>query len=371
MKAASGYIMIMTLLITSIAAIAATYIFYQGSIFVPYADTMIKREKALMLALAGIEIAKSELAQGKIEKKGEESTEKKEGNDEQKKKLTPDQELQAMLGYWIPLLNRWQFFSLNEKRDGIEGKIAIAVSSEEGKIPLNQIYDFEKHSFVGEKQAKGDWKKIIQNLFKNLPKNAPQGLFEALEKYLKDRLSSPRDLTELLKIPEFSFFKNAVFRSSPEQAEKQPKPGEKKEKIEPEIYLTDIFSLHTENKAINPWFFSQSIKQLLGISLDEDLKNSANQKIVDSIVKNAKKSAQWASDWNSLLKPLYAKELRALPEGIESILDTTWRATYFTVYSYATVGKTEQRVCAVVERKQTLHKDKTVYDITVKKLYRL
>ena len=58
----AGYVMILTLIIVSLSVVLATYLARRSTIFNAFASTAIKREKAKMLALSGIQIAMSQLA---------------------------------------------------------------------------------------------------------------------------------------------------------------------------------------------------------------------------------------------------------------------------------------------------------------------
>ena len=48
----------------------------------------------------------------------------------------------------LPVINRPQSFALKQAVDGINGTITIVLGSEEGKININKLYDFDKHKFL-------------------------------------------------------------------------------------------------------------------------------------------------------------------------------------------------------------------------------
>ena len=72
----SGYIMPLTLVITSLSVMLATYITHRALVFNAFASLAIKREKAKELALAGVQIAISQLVspEEKKEKKKRKAT---------------------------------------------------------------------------------------------------------------------------------------------------------------------------------------------------------------------------------------------------------------------------------------------------------
>ena len=72
-------------------------------------------------------------------KKGE--TENKELN---------DKELQSIYGALLPHLNKWQTFNLDKQIDGIDAKIKVCISSEDGKLNLNEVFNFETKEFKEE-----------------------------------------------------------------------------------------------------------------------------------------------------------------------------------------------------------------------------
>jgi hypothetical protein len=340
----SGYIILLTLLIISLAIVLVTYLFIRGTIFVPYADVMIKREKARHLALGGIHIACAQLAV---------MPDRAVQNQDKEKKSPEEVELQYFLTYILPRINKWQTFDLKKDRDGINGTIKIALVSEEGKIDINKIYDFQKHTFVS---GKRDWKKFLQEVvFKQIQTNVGKtGLFEAFEKFLKARQDKLNDITELLVIPEFAVFKNTLYFEP-----STTKPEEKKQAI----FLTDLFTLNGKD-TLEPWLLSPSMQVVLGI-----LPKELTKEVIATTAKQFKKTTTWSQDWDKLLKPLYAKELQSLPKGIDSMLSSTFEPQIFSVLAHGSVGKISQRLYAIVERIKRVMKGKPFYDIKIRKVY--
>ncbi len=339
MKSNNGYIFILTLMMIATATVIGTYIFIRGSFYVPYMHTMIQREKAKELALGGLQIAVSQLGYIKSEQ-----TQKNQKEDQtaQAKKF-----LQTIL----PIINRWQNFPLKKNVDGIDGEIKICIVCEDGKINLNDIYDFAQHKFKGEKQSKGDWSKIMQQVFKSINGN----LFPALEAFLKKQKYKLNDVTQLLTIKEFKVFQNKIFYDPPEKSSQKSA-----------IYLTDLFTVHSSGASIEPWLFSNAMLNVLKFKEAQFGDVTNRKKQVERWLKNFKLSSNWNTDWDSTLKIMYGKEL---PKTIASVLNTTFDPKYFSVISYATVGKVTIRCIAIMERIKRASNGKTRYDVSLRKLY--
>ncbi len=365
-KTQQGYILILTLLITSAAIAVVTYIFNRGSVHVPFMQTMIEREKAKMLAMSGVQIAIAQLSRTMPEEKKEKHIEKKE----QKPDL--GKEAKSFLMYLLPVINRWQEYELKEKIDGIDGQINICIMCEEGKININQIYDFEHLAFVGEKQKQGNWKLVMQEICKRIEKiSKGKDLFQAIEKFLKTRQYKINDVTELLTIKEFAVFKNAVFYEPhvtlDDDFGSSDFVGLKKGKRP--IYLTDIFTVWSQSSKIEPWFFSDSINGVFNFPRAQANEINKRKGQVEGWTKEFKQKTTWKSDWKKYMVPLYGKELRTLPKDIELMFSSTFDPIMFSVLCYATVGKVTQRVFAILERTRHSQNEQIVYDVKIKKLY--
>jgi len=355
-KKNNGYILIFTLLITAAMTAVVTYIFNRGIIYVPFIQLMIDQEKAKTIALSGIQIIASQLTYQEKEKKAP-ATEKK---------ITPQQnnDEKKLLARILPILNRWQTFELKDNVEGIDAQLQICLMSEEGKINLNKIYDFSQHKFRGQEKKQGNWKKILQEIFKRTEKiNKGKDLFSSLEKFLNKQQQQLNDVTELLTIKPFIIFKNNLFYEPPHKLEQEKSP------IKQPLYLTDIFTTNSNKDTIEPWLLSNSLDQLFGLKQVEFGDIKQRKQIVNQWLKNFKKTAKWKQDWNTQLKPVYEKELQSLPQGIDSILSTTFEPKMFSILSYATVGRITQRLFAIVERIKSSQNGQTVYDIKIRKLY--
>jgi len=352
----NGFIIPLVLMLISVAIVLVTGIYQRGSIFVPFITTMYKREQAKMLALSGVQIAMSQLGQIEVQKQ----TEKKEGAPEQQAATSSGSNEQiALLTQILPTLNQWQQFSLKKEVDGIEGEIKISLSSEDGKINLNMIYDFVKKKFVGEGQPQGDWKKIMQMVLQRIQKNMgiSANLFESFEKFLKQRQYKVNDATELLTVDPFRAFAGKQFYEPPSR-EKKERP----------LYLLDIFTVFGYGK-LQPWLLSDSVRGILDMKRTAVTDIKKAEGMIRELVKKFKPSITISQDWNKIFQPLYGTEFQRLPKGIDAVFETTFDPKLFSVVSYGIVGQVTQRLYAIIERSRRVTKNKTWYDVKIKKFY--
>lgn len=361
----NGYILILSLMIISLATTLVTYIFYIGSVQMPYSYTMINREKAKLLALSGIQIAVCNLSQEieikQADKKAASNTPSIPTASDVKKNEPSEQEKAAreLITTIVPWLNNWQTFALKQDIDGIDGIIKICMGSEDGKFDLNALYDFEKHSFRGDQAQQEIIKRLITDFFKRLNK---EDLFSEFEKFLKARQYRLDDITELLRIPGFVAFKDNVFYPGPLKEKKE-------EKNETPVYLTDIFTVWSGKQTIDPWLLSHSMCGLVGIKQATTQNVNSRKKAVEQVIKDVTLEAQWATDWKKYLLPLYGVEFGALLKGVDRLFDAKFEPKMFSVLSYGIVGDVTQKMLAIVERTEEKNDKKLAYTVTIKKLY--
>lgn len=353
-KKNSGYILVLTLLITATITILSTYIFNRGIIYMPFTALMIDQEKAKLLAVSGIQIIASQLTYQEKELKSKEKPTVTDPVSSEKKFLTQI----------LPTLNRWQTFQLKKSIEGIDAQLQVCLMSEEGKINLNKIYDFSQHKFVVREKGKPSWKKILQEICTHIEKvNKEKDLFLSLEKFLSQQKQPLNDITELLISKPFAIFKNNLFYNPPTDSKKE------KSQEKSSVYLTDIFTTRSSSELLEPWLFSNSIANLLGLKQAKFGDIRQRKEIITKLLKNFKKTAKWQQDWNTQLKPIYEKELQSLPQGIDSIFSTTFDPKIFSILSYATVDNITKRLFVIVERIKSSQNGQTVYDIKIRKLY--
>lgn len=362
-RSASGFILVFVLLMISIGMALVTVALTKVSTFTSFSMTMINRERAKQLAYGGISLAMSQLAEPDVPEK--EQAEKKEqskpGTEPGKQPpAQPEQKAdpaKKLLQKIVPLLGTWQTVKLSQKEDGVSATIMFCLMSEDGKININSLYDFEKKMFVGDEDKEkgtrtaGPGQPPIDD--KKQPQAAPgklQGrvILEAvaaklgngiqvqdIEAFLKKRKYPLNDVTELMGIAKFETFKNAIFYDP---------PAEKKER---RLYLTDIFTVATSQAGVNPWVFSDSVRALFGLPR---VSGEKTKQLPEQTIKGMKLNANWATEWDKVLKPWYERDYASLPKPLMPLLAQKSDLSTFSVLVHATVAKVTVRVYAILER---------------------
>jgi hypothetical protein len=390
MKKFPGYILVFSMLTLAGLTAMATYLVTRTAVYAPFVRTIIDREKAKLVALGGVQVAMAQLArtamqdesQSQIQGQSQSSTESQgsgaaastQASGQPEKAAGGAFEEKFFLTHFLPVINRWQEYQLKEEIEGIDSTLRICLMCEEGKININQIYNYAQKQFYGKGQPAGDWEKILQELFKNIERiQGGKDLFKAFESFLKKQEYKLIDVTQLLLIPEFEVFRRHQFYNPPSLKNKSANTGAHELGDNPEggthVYLTDIFTVESGKKTVNPWVFSAGIAELLQLkNISEQGKKELTEQ-VQELLKSLNKAIVWKNDWTTLLKPIYQKELQSLPKGIESVFDTSTTPRIFSVISQARVGSTMQKLFVILERTKKVNKGKTNYAVSIKKLY--
>lgn len=358
----TGFILPLTLGIIGLAIALVTYMVNNGRAFSPSAKTMIEREKARMLARSGIEIAMSQLSLPDKKEAQKTAAKPGEAKKEQEPASTEEKQTETLFSFIVPRINTWQKFSLTRAIEGMQGEIGVCVMCEEGKLDLNVLYD----SATG-KIGNESLDPLIMLLFEHIQKTiGGTDLRKTLEKFLQDRKTQLDDVTELLPyksssiLKEFTIFKDHIFYEPP--VPNAPK--------KPSLYLTDIFTIWSGKKTLQPWLLSASLRVLLELTRTQDINIEEKKKIVAEISKTLPDTLTWPDGWNQQLKLWYGNDFASLPKGIETLLDTKFEPSIFSVLCYGKVGKTTQKVFAIMERiKTSAEKDKSLLTVKLKKLY--
>ncbi|BDC34079.1 hypothetical protein Noda2021_00370 [Candidatus Dependentiae bacterium Noda2021] len=355
-----GFILVFSLILTALAVFLITYLASKSMLYLPYAQFMSQQQKATVLAYGALQLGLSQLAE---QPKKDEKIDQKPNTSQEKNAQTDDQK--SFLEKVLPLLNHWQSFVLTEKVEGIDGQVKLCITCEEGKLNLNELYDFKNHQFVGEGAPTGDAKKILQELFGRIEQMmGGKNVFASFEKFMKERTHRLNDVTELLMIKEFEVFRNNVFF--------EPTAGGPVKDKNRSLYLTDLFTVWSGKKTLEPWLFSNSINHILGLRPVSELEAQTRTRTVQEVVKIAKTQYNWAVDWAQYMRPLYEKEFSALPAGVGTLLSTQVMPTSFSITADATVRQNTVRLVAIVDRAAVQEQNApTRYDVTIKKLYML
>lgn len=340
MKKASGSIVVACLLLLSVIILFTEQLLrnvFVGSLFT---KTMTDREHAEMLALGGVQIAIATLSiPEKDEKK--ENVQPDDSSAEKIDKSGKIKKTRRLLGRILPYLNRWRTFTLKQAIDGIDGEVKVCISSEHGKININEAFDFKKQEF------KKEYKALLQGL--EIPGKMPAGeMLKQMTEFFKKRKRKLDDVSELSLVNGFEQLN--MFYEPPVPAAKKNKKSE----ANTEIMLQDIFTIWSGRANIEPLLFSDALCSIFGVrrptASDALTMKEAFKKVAQSFV------SQWSGDWDknwSAIEPLYGEKPKFLKE-MQPIFSKEFGPRVYSVLSCGKVGHVEQRVLALL--KETVKK---------------
>lgn len=323
-----GYILFLLFSILSLCSVLISLYFSRVIIYRQLIQTNIKEQQCQQLAISCLDLGQSLLIPEQEEKKEGEA---KTAQETIQETLTS---LQKTLIKIFPYLNKEKSFDLKNNKDLINAQISLSIISEHGKLNLNSLYDFEKKKFINEGKP-NDAKKLCTWLFNKIAQiTGKPNLFAAFENILKNRTSEFNDPLELLADASFSeqFNDENIFIHFEKNNQNK-------------IFLTDIFTVYTEDETINPWFFSPSWQKLLDIQVKENL----NSEFITNIIKKLKPTVNWKTDWDNYLKDFYQKEYKDLPEEIKSILTTTFVVNIFSLLTKVKIAETNSSIFTIVK----------------------
>lgn len=314
-----------------------------------FTKAMVNREHAQMLALGGINIAIAQLTYDK-DKKNKPEKDKDKNSDKDKtparqsetgteteldadgKKVTP---LQRFVFNLLSNLNRWQTFELDRKIDGIAGTVKICITSENGKININNAFDFKKQEF------KKEFERLLVGL--EIPgKLKPGEFFNKISEFLKKREKKLYDVSELLNVPGLEALTTDIFYEPPVLLKKE---GAQESR---DVAIQDIFTTWTDDAKIDPMLLSDALCAFLVIRrprADDAKKYKERFKKLAMEFKD-----DWGKDWDANWKNLegiYDTKPKDL-SNIKDILVEKFNPKVYSVLSYGKVGQVEQRVLAVI-----------------------
>jgi hypothetical protein len=369
----SGYILVMALMIISLVVLITGIMTNIGDSYVPYMHAMAQRDKARLLALGGIACAQSQLGMSvEVDDPGsakatpggakKEGTQQAEG--QKQKAPTLDQEATSLLKNLLPIINTWQTVPLTLEKEGIDGIIQFRIACEDGKLNINELFDFNTKKFKDEKKGDQSIKAILTTLLAPVEKRmkTPE-LVSALESMLAKRGYPLNDVTELLTNTSFAGFKHAQLPSF--------EPHNKKSADTPPFALTDLFTTHTNRMTIEPWLMSEAVRRIYGIPEQgekKEHKKDAQEKITE-LLKKFKTAADWNKDWDERLQPFYGIPFKQLPKQSSLLFAKSFDPRIFSVIVQATVGDSTQRLYAILERIKKSQDTKTQYDIYIRTFY--
>jgi hypothetical protein len=400
-----GYIMILTLTLTALASLILAIVFQKSTVFSPFAKMSVDRQHARTLAQSGISIVISQLVQSKKNPKEQNKTLSDKSTQQSETQSKEESDTKRLFENLLPVLNKWQEFRLTQETDQIDGLIEICIMSEEGKININEIFDFEQKQIKGspsvsakdsqdmstkkeknkvkkqtdnreiernttakkngdQEKKEIDWYKPSEVIFKSLEqKTGQKDLLKQLEQFLQKNEKPLNDVTQLLEIKSFSIFKNNRYYEPPSINTQQ-----KNEKQRP-LFLTDIFTTHTNNSLINPWLLSDSLRGILGenrvqIGNEKEFKEQIKEWLVDF-----KEKVTWQKDWQQQTGKMLKKISPEIQKKLFPIFTESIEPTVFSALVKATVNDVNQQLFVILERTKGSQNDKTLYDINIRRFY--
>lgn len=314
-----GYVLLFTIIIFSLLTLLVTRLLYVSFTARRMGAFITERYQARFSALSGIAVATSQLLTSPDE----------EQQEKQPKDQQPKDDESVRLKRILSVLNRWQTFQLDSVSDGVDGKLEIYTSCEEGKINFNTLYDPKQkqlHKRPVDMQALVTiGKEFIQPLWPNatIAKSC-----EALAQAGRYPVDDIHELTLAKGFePAWPWF---------------PSPEKTDEKS-----ITDLFTVAPEEAYIAPFYLSSTLMRALDLKvLPIDEKKRAEA--IEQIVRNFKPGAGVESQWDNAFAEWYGKRYSELPQVFRGIFRAQSRVSLFSVVSYGTVGSVTSGVCAII-----------------------
>ena len=329
-----GSIIIIVMLVLSLIGTVTMQLVRRTTVHTHFDVVMRNREKAKMLAMGGLNLAITQLTTRPEEQKHVE-------NGKEKAQDPAIKERRTFLARILPNLNIGQRYALTAEHDGLEGELKLFLMSEDGKININKIFDYKKGEFRKEYQP---WLSSLQ-----LGESGVRGEFaKNLAQFLHKRGRPLDDISELLNFDDLQDL--PLFYEPPKPLKKDEQPVES-------LALSDVFTIHSNRRTVEPWLLSNSLCSLFGLRRRED---GDAQKRKDAFKKAAEgytlgMGRDWPGHFN-VLQHLYEKELRDLGR-MQGLFSKEFDPTVFTVLSSGTVHAVEARLLAVLVKEVVKHKD--------------
>ncbi len=325
----SGFVLVLALFVIALGSILVTSLLQRAIAYDRLHKVLFMTQQARILALNGIEIARAQLSNP----------------------LTLEKEKNPVDQNIVPFLyvDYIQTFSYTQEKDGFDGEVSFCISSEEGKINLNRLYNFEERKYKVEKEFDGQ--KIAALL------QEPMQKYFSIEQFEKalDQLLQKRPLEDISQLLTLSI-KGKLFKDLLTDT-KQPD-------------LTDLFTLASGSAQLQPLYFSDSLAEVLQLE-KQPLAKDKRLEIIKKLY-SLKGSIDWEKQWKELLAPLFKKEYTGIPDVIKKSIASKIETTAFLVISYGKVAgggsnQVTQKVCAYLEKMDIPETKTSVY--TVKRLY--
>ncbi|MBV8661233.1 MAG: hypothetical protein JO129_03765 [Candidatus Dependentiae bacterium] len=362
-----GYILLMTFSILALCTALISVFMIKGITHKKFATALLDQDQINQLGLSMPALAQGFLGFSATEMKEIKEAQKKSENQQASENQPVDEAMsfgKLILKKMLPVVNKTQKFNLKEVEKDFLVDVSLTFFCESGKININGLYDLVNQRFYDEGIPEKDQKVFATWLFDKIAAITEKpSLLQPFVEHVKQRKVPFNDVTELLAIKEFAAcFSQAVFYEPEQQSITSDKKTRK-------LFLTDIFTVASENDTIQPWLLSPSVCALLDIVQKGD-KNEEPEKKEDIKVdlSSFKQQADWQKDWDTGLKPLYDISYDKIPEPVRSMLAKQFSATVFSILitvvrqTAESENNIEARIFAILKERK-LQDDSIIYDV--------
>jgi hypothetical protein len=341
-----GYI-----LVTILAILGFVYFLYDRIVNATllhtlYSKTYLAKKQANLLVFAGFSMALLKLISFEDGSLVEQEAEEQLAGISTKTVVTTSvithkDRLKSFYFGLLPILNTWQKIVLTDEQDGINAEIFFCLTAEDGKLPLNEIFDTEA------KLLKPGYKELFADFKLKNVKTGEGDLEKILEQSLAQGQHTFDDVTQISIKERLNFFyqpKNFASAASGALPDKSSEINDKKHSSETkkskasehniatqskktgtiklEVNLADLFRwLNISDNKINPLLLTGSTEALLGIS-EENVDRQGKRflgivrKMVDTI------DFSWTPD-KQLISSLFGKQSQDSEKGGDTSLQQT------------------------------------------------
>ncbi len=322
-----GSVLLFSMMVMGVLTVLTQQLIKNVSVGSAFSTSMVAREQSEMLAFGGLQLAYVQLDEAY-------NPQKKAGTDKKKKSNFWPLFVQQVL----PVLGLWQDYELQSEFDGIDGKLSICITCEEGKFPIKALIDQKKGQLH-------EWaKKALNSL--SVKKELPAGaLVQKIEAFFKKQKAIPHDITGFAPVLDEL--------SLPLFYEPLHKPEKKKISSDDDPVklpaLQDLFSLWNSSGTLSPLLLSDSVRMMLGIRranpLDPEKRKDRYEELGKGIEAILSKPVD--AQWRALQKIYDAKP--KLSKELQRLFSSEIEPRFFSVLSSSTVREVSQTILAVIE----------------------
>ncbi len=341
-KAQHGYILLLTTFIIATCLLLISIVVSRVATYKQLTRSYTEKEIARLIARSGIDIAMSQLTifiQDKQEEKQATKKDVTQPNDQSKQEETEKKDQESAADFILKNLNKWQTFDLEDKYEGLEATCEVYITSEQGKINLNNLYDFKEKKF--RQLGTLDGKKVLEFLTERLKPifDAEQkkvDLANLIEQAFQKNNGPLEDISQLAQGNNGIVIYNRLFPSK-EESDK--------------ITFFELFTT-SQAKGIHPLVLTPSITLIAGFKKPgKDSKEKPTNEQIDNIIN--KQINDWKAEWDNVLSKIYGQNYDSIPETIKSLFANKFEPNLFFVVSYGKVGSVTEKVAALIEKNQT------------------